>query len=895
MTPTTPQPDNNDDDKTSITFTAMEFCAPGPVLRLRTAPFPARWLRILREQWYADPARRNRKLPTYSLIEMVSSLDADILAIGRDLEAPRWICAHHDVDDDVLLAAVAAWAATAITPKQPGLDWEALLAGTPLEWDNDDITLAEWDTHRNGTAKLAAHTYQLLPAYLAGLVVDHGLTIQGKHRTFVLGPLDSNGERSAVSWPPERMPDKATGDALWSYKITFQVETIPGHPVPRIHAELSVVRFAYLPVRYVPGKPKRVTLWMHAGTGFLRSRERPTLLAATAMRRHVDGQWRWAWDAGLSRALAHLTTRTFPDTDHVLADPARYEDPRDKRREQDPITTLVLYRTGMKMQRPEPDTPAKDGEDKRKSKTVTHAAGVGFQPIDHMDVHEQLETLLAPTGLRTTPTLARATSKTVTRRLPRHQPPDQDYRLELWHQPGATQQGILTALTHPYGLGLTPVPSEDENTLRFTGDYTLTVTSHTVGALASGIRAPQPSDDDPRSEAAVRAAREERLGDILDTLPARSQRVAAIVEIDEPVMFARLNQHDPYPTIKTGYAKAGRLPQCLHPIQAQPPAADDEQARKLADGTSFLKGDVKRAAAAVLDSLRQVGRSTMLPPPPGIAGPCELTGVWLERHAGLWVPMIVRATTTGEIRAQLVDVGDIPYADLPAALVAGHGRLDRDYATSCEQLAQFLVGAINPRATHDRIVLVRSANLRNRGWGWLQDQHIARDELLLPGVDPADATAIPFKPGDLPGLRIVRLRERTTGSEVPRAFVSYMETVVSETDGDAESVEVRKLARISGVFPFSDWVFYGIAPRSDQAQTPINLTKLDPGKPRNATKAGWNPNPLEIIPAFLQPHDEPLHIAEYVQLLRRAHLHTTIATQMPLPLHQAGLADEYLL
>ncbi|MFS8104050.1 DUF3962 domain-containing protein [Lentzea alba] len=893
MTPISPQTDSSA-DKTSITFTALEFGAPGPVLRLRTAPFPAGWLRILREQWYADPAHRHKNLPTYSLVEMVSSLDADILAIGRDLEDPRWICAHHDVDDDVLLAAVAAWAATAITPKQPGLDWEAMLGGTTLEWDGDDITLAEWDTHPNGTAKLAAHTYQLLPAYLAGLVVDDGLTIQGKHRTFVLGPLDSNGERGAVSWPPERMPDKATGDALWSYKITFHVETIPGHPAPRIHAELSVVRFAYLPVRYVPGKPKRVTLWMHAGNGFLRSRERPTLLAATAMRRHVDGQWRWAWDAGLSRALAHLTTRAFPDADGVLADPAHFGAPRDQSRGQDSITSLVLYRTGMKMQRPVPNTPATGGEDK-KSKTVTHAAGVGFQPVDHMDVHEQLQALLAPTGLRSTPTLARETSKAVTRRLPRHQPPDQDYHLELWHQPGSTHQAILTAITHPYGLGLTPAPSDDADTLRFTGDYSLTVTSHTVGGLAAGIQAPQPSDDDPRTELAVRVARDERLGDIISALPARSRRVAAIVEIDQPAMFSRLNQHDPYQTIKTGYAKRGRLPQCLHPIQEQPPATDDEQARKLAEGTPFLKGDIKRAAAAVLDSLRQVGRSAMLPQPPGIDGPCELTGVWLERHSGRWVPLIVRATTTGEIRAQLVDVGDIAYADLPAALVAGHGRLDQDYATSREQLAQFLIGAINPRATHDRIVMVRSANLRNRGWGWLQDQHISYDELLLPGVDPADTANTPFKPGDLPGLRIVRLRERTTGGEVSRAFVSYMESIHTETGPDAEAVEVRKLARISGVFPFSDRVFYGIAPRSDQAQTPINLTKLDPDKPRNAIKAGWNPNPLEIIPAFLQPHDEALHMAEYVQMLRRAHLHTTIATQMPLPVHEASLSDEYLI
>jgi MID domain-containing protein len=166
---------------------------------------------------------------------------------------------------------------------------------------------------------------------------------------------------------------------------------------------------------------------------------------------------------------------------------------------------------------------------------------------------------------------------------------------------------------------------------------------------------------------------------------------AAIVEIDEPGLFAKLNQHDPYRTIKIGFAKAGRLPQRLHPGSAAVSRCRrGEQARRR---NRFLKGDIKRATAAVLDSLRQVGRITLLPEPPG-----ELTAVWLERHAGLWVPMIARVTTTGEIRAQLVDLGDIPYTDLPSALVAGHGHLHKDFARGREQLVHVLTGTINPRA-----------------------------------------------------------------------------------------------------------------------------------------------------------------------------------------------------
>lgn len=875
-------------DKTSITLPVLEFTGPGPVLALRTTPLPAQWLRALREQWYANPAHRDRNLPTHSLIEMVAALDPNIIAVARDLDDRRWICAHADVDSDVIRIAIAAWAAIAVTPRQPELDWELLLQEQPLGWDDDIIPLVEWDTHPNGTAKVAPHTFQLLPSYLAGLVVDHGLHIRGVHRRFVLDPVDSSGERSAISWPPEAMPDRATGDALWSYKITFQMETVPLYPRPRIHAELSTVRFAYQPVRYVPGKPKRATLWIHASQGFLRARERPTLLAATTVRRHVNGQWRWAWEAALSRALGRLTTRTYPDPEAVLADPAAHKDTS--------IAAFTVYRTGMKLARPQPSAPVKHGDDAKKSKTVLHATGVGFQPVDHMAVYEQLIPLLAPIGLEAVDLLGKSTRRAVSRRLPRTQPTDQTYHLELWTQPGDTHQAILTALTHPTGLNLTAVNNPNPNILRFTGDYTLDVTTHPVGELAAGLAVPQPSDEDPASETTLSDAARDRIAAITAALPTRCDHPAAVVELDGPDMFARINRGDPKPAIKTGYAQAGRLPQCLRPIHAQPPSADDEDKpdTTLAEGTPYRKGDLKRAAAAVLDSLRQAGRSAVLPEPPGVDGPCELSGVWLERHAGLWVPILVQVTTTGEIRAQLVGTGNIPYTDLPAALVSGEGRLDKDFATSRRQLTEFLTDAINPRATHDRALMIRSANLRTRGWAWLQDQHITPNQLLLPGVDPSRTTDNALKPGDLPGLRIIRLRERSTGNEVPRAFVTYWEENLN--DDHSETIDlVQRFARTSGLFPFTRWVYYGIAPRSDQAQTPISLTKFDREQPRNARWAGWNPNPLEIMPAFLQDHDEPEDWASYTHLLRRAHLHTTIATQMPLPLHLASLADEYLL
>jgi hypothetical protein len=201
-------------------------------------------------------------------------------------------------------------------------------------------------------------------------------------------------------------------------------------------------------------------------------------------------------------------------------------------------------------------------------------------------------------------------------------------------------------------------------------------------------------------------------------------------------------------------------------------------------------------------------------------------------------------------------------------------------------LAGFITSGLDPDATHDRLVLLRAANIRNRGWRWLQDQHITRDSLVLPGHKP-DTRGL--SPADLPGLRFVRLREHDNDDEVPRAFVSYWDT----KDDDPEPI--RRAARTRGVFPFSDWVFYGIAPRSDQAQTPLSVSKLDPLRAVDARKPGYNSNPLEIVTAFLQPGDAPLDWAAYTQSLRRAHLHTDIATVFPVPLHHARLAADYLM
>ena len=58
----------------------------------------------------------------------------------------------------------------------------------------------------------------------------------------------------------------------------------------------------------------------------------------------------------------------------------------------------------------------------------------------------------------------------------------------------------------------------------------------------------------------------------------------------------------------------------------------------------------------------------------------------------------------------------------------------------------------------------------------------------------------------------------------------------------------ERKARVSGLFKFSDRIFYSVNPRSDQMQTPLGVTKLDPDILRNFTKQAANPARWRFTP-----------------------------------------------
>ena len=864
--------------------------APGAQWRVpcQVAAFPQHWLQPLTDAYHRRPGIKDDwSLPTRGLVELLIGLDPAVVHVSWNLHSDRFIVALPGADITVLAAAIASWATTEVTPDGSDVDWWELFQPEDLRFHDETINLLDYGTHPNGTAAGAAAMFDLLPSFLAQHVVAAGLPLLSRPRTWIAGPPRADGRRSAVLWPPDKLENPKKGDALVTAKITFHVETVPNHPVPHIHADLSISRFPLMPVTYVPARgdgPASATVWLFAPEGFLREHEPHTLLAAPA--RHVWAREhharQWQWKPGLATALSRLSHLPFPAPDKVFAHPSAAAD-------EGKIRAYVLYSEGSKSLAgdiDDLDNPEALAAEKDKARSLLHAANTGFVPADHIEVHEQLAVALTPRGIGMLDPCQRAGKRTYRKVRPAENP-GRAYTLELWTQSGVTREAVLAALEHHHQLSPAPDP-HDPAVIHFTGDLALTVVLKNVGTLGAGLDRP-PGDTRPEST---------RLGAhanyVAGQLGPSPDPRAAILELEDDRYFRRAGQIDPKPALKKAFARTDRRLQCLRPAKLfTPPVSPPKNTKKSPPapypGTRFTVGSIYRASAAINDALRQLGRVGTYETPDHLPD-LEHIGIWLHHSGSACIPIVIRLSPDGSATAYLASADGtasppLPYRDLAPALAQGKGRIRGD-SKQKDHVARFLTNALGvgnqvSQDTHDRVVFVRSASFRNWGWDWLQDKHVQPDRLILPGVilsDDAEPPS-PLLPHDCPGLRIIRVRDRSTTTEVARGFAADHRTTST---------------RISGLFALSDRLYYSVNPRSDQMQTPLGATKLDPDVLRNYTIQAANPNPLEIYPVFLQPADNPADYAILASRLRRTYLHTEQATVFPAPMHLCDLAAEYL-
>jgi hypothetical protein len=853
------------------------------------AAFPPHWLGPLTDAYHRRPEIKDDwSLPTRGLVELLIGLDPAVMHVSWNPHSDQFIIALPGADTTVLAAAIASWATTEVTPDGSDVDWWDLFQAEDLRFHDQTTDLLDYSIYPNGTAAPSAAMFDLLPSFLAQHVVAAGLPLLGRPRAWIAGPPRADGRRSAVLWLPDKLENPTTGDALVTAKITFHVETVPNHPVPHIHADLSISRFPLMPVSYVPARgdgPPGATLWLYAPEGFLREHEPHTLLAAPVQhvwsREHRARQWQWK--PGLATALSKLTHLPFPAPDKVFAHPSAAADEGN-------IRAYVLYSEGSKSLAGDIDNlddPEALAADKPKARSLLHAANTGFVPADHIEAHEQLAAALAPCGIGMLDPCRRAGKRTYRKVRPAENP-GQVYTLELWTQSALTREAVLATLEHHHQLSPAADP-RDPAVIHFTGDLDLTVILKDAGALGAGLdRTP----DDTRPESTRLGAHANHVAGQLG--PSPDPRTA-ILELEDGGYFHRAGQIDPKPALKKAFARTDRRLQCLRPARLfTPPASPPKNTKKNPPapypGTRFTTGSIYRASAAINDALRQLGRVGSYEAPDHLPD-LEHVGIWLHHSGSACIPIVIRLGPDGTATAHLASADGtastaLPYRDLAPTLASGKGRIRGDKKQK-DHVARFLTNALGigdqvSQDTHDRVVFVRSASFRNWGWDWLQDKHLQPDQLILSGVSLSDddtEVPQPLLPPDCPGLRIIRVRDRSSTDEVARGFAA-----------DYRTTSVR----ISGLFAFSDRLFYSVNPRSDQMQTPLGVTKLDPDILRNYITQAANPNPLEIYPVFLQPADNPADYAILASRLRRTYLHTDQATRFPAPVHLCGLAAEYL-
>lgn len=860
----------------------------------QAAAFPETWFAAISDAYHRRPEiKLDWSLPTRSLIELLIGLDPAIIHVSYKLD-DEFITALPGTDAEVIAAAVAAWAMTDVAPGDSTIDWWELCQPDDLKFRDKLVNLLEYGTRPHGTAAPGPHMFSLLPAFLAQQAADSRMPLLGRERDWILGPPQSDGRRSAVLWPPEVLENPKHGDSHVTAKITFHIETVPGHPVPAIHADASISRFPLRPVTYVPSRgdgPPGATIWLHAPDGFLRSAEPHTLLASRVTKAYSReaGKSQWQWKPGLARVLGRLTHLPFPNPEKVFTSPSTAA-------EEGAIRAHVLYSEGTKSLAGDIDDldqiiALDDAEQPGRARTLTHAANTGLTPRDHVQVHEQLTALLSPFGLRPHDPLPGLAARG--RRRPRPAvPAGREYNLELWTQSDLTREAVLAALEQHHHLVPNPDPA-DPSRIEFTGDITLHLSLRNAGPLGSGIERPEGNRQPDATLVAQHARR------VAEHLARSEGRSAAILELEDAAYFARTRKIDPKPALKKGFARTDRRLQCLQPVKEfTPPARPSTGNRKPPEpypGTRFGVGTILRASAAINDALRQLGHIGAYETPDSLPE-LEQIGIWLHHDGAACIPIVIRLGEQGTAITYLASdqgtaIPPIPYEDLPEALATGKGRI-RQGPKQKAYIASFLCNALGAsesgsQDTHDRVVFVRSASFRKWGWDWLQDKHIRADQLILPGLEIKDEEELPraLSPLDCPGLRIIRVRDRGSKEEVARGFgASYK----PEADGP------KGKARVSGPFRFSDRIFYSVNPRSDQMQTPLGVTKLDPDIMQNFTKQASNPAPLEIFPAFVQPNDDVAAFAALASNLRRMYLHTEQATTFPAPLHLCELADEYI-
>ncbi|MFI1996300.1 pPIWI_RE module domain-containing protein [Actinoplanes sp. NPDC020271] len=875
--------------------------------------YPAAWkqplLDVFRSSQRGDP-QRYRQLPVRSLNDAIALLAPDLIrpAPARaDWNGEDWLYATTPIDTNGIARIIRAWIHTlgknsGHTPEDHRLLREALAAVQPgapgwneFVWEPRKLDIAEAATTIDGntTAKPATILYDLLPHLLVTELStvtgwDHG---PGAPVDFRRSVTDTGAD--AVSWPP------TAEDIPFSYKTTLTVQTVAGRPDPVVYAHFGIRRWAY----------QRAMLPSTSDSSVYLLRSHP-LLDDTGRSRafaRIGVRWRPGrgtdWTERLHPVLDHLALRpALPDPDDLARQPRTYlsASTRDN-------CTAIVFRNDLGRHQAEPGLSVRERRELFDWTATTLARWI--RP------DEPFRRVFGVRAFATSPKIVknthdRAAAQQRKKIRDEAEATGADPAPALAALPGKYAPLIRAGLTkladglsgtttivvevHHWQDSLLPAKvtdaiSRDLGTATSTatgptwqiGTTTLQMSSRTIiGEHADRIAIPAQA-----AAPAVEAALLHRAGHIERTLTSTPGTVvASIVEVHHRDYFKRRPIEDVKPAFRLAHANTGRTTQFAYSPTGEP-------------------ADRERISRTWHDLLRQLG--VLLVPPQvkirhmSLPERLHYLAIWVvrvnktrRRAISRKVPVMVYIDATGEQAPQLI-APNFPdwmtYRDGLAQL-ARDGRFDIEART--DENHGYVHNFITERLRDvtalrgDTLLLTDTANLRP-DWPFIGNGNLAFDQI--------DDRAVAGT-----GLRHVRVRDLGERLEVPDVWgvgadekdgwglaggLWHMHgdrVFASTTDKPAQASSARHTVSKADSTTFTP------RPRNGEQPETVEVPPL-PGA------EVWNARMIEMTVAAIQPGDDPRVWAGIAHQLRWANLQYDDGTSLPMPLHLASLAAEYVL
>ncbi|MFE0592638.1 pPIWI_RE module domain-containing protein [Micromonospora echinospora] len=878
-----------------------------------------------------------RSAPTYRLNNLLQTLVSEVAVMRRgpvsgNSPAHGWLyhpAARPDpLPENVRRRLLSVWLQD-LRPEPEFQDSvrEALgvLDANSQGWSSGSVDLLESGTSSGGTATPSSLQYVLVTDYFARRIQEWSrrspYRFEGgelRFRAVAQGARQEGAE--LMSQPLEYKPGRRSW--WFSVLVTLRLHTAPFDPRPRLHVHLGLRRWATNP----NSKTGSIGLPYQTDTSVYLRPSEPWLPTAPVSERFGVARITWDRDSrqhrwhhgGPAAMLSRLALmRPFPDVSALLSDPTPWLDSRLG------MHALVVHSTRM-------------GQHAVRSGLMSHQrsqimewleAGLGAELERLPDLrrsrlhHDSPENVRAKSSGRkrsATDDAARTRRASIARgclRLDEAGRPVFEARL-LWLEPQTRDlavQGLVDVLDLDGDGGLNGLTRDETGLLSWTTDEL--VIRLRCRRLASGLADQLGVDPRSRSRrkdhaAAVTRRRAEMAAFLTADGTSSAGSSLAVVAIPPSDAFEGRGENDPKFALRLGAADVGALTQFI----AERPGGS---------------GDTNRAKAAWMDGFRQLGASVVPVPrvSDGLPAGTQYLAIWMAacrrdtptRPARKFpVAVLVRPEPNGtdsvlgwDPSAEDGVGGWTSYAKLltmlprlagvaPEDLAAMPGedqepRLEqqRKLDQQRRQTGQFIQKVLYSPELRERptVLLAHAQNSRHQ-WTWLQDGTVRKD-MIRTGLASASRLH--------PWLRLVRIRTGDQGETpqwwgiAPGAGVNGLPAGLwtQPGPGDTPTIDARVFySTTAKAVQFRDSAVEAdvLAPR------PIRRGKRRGELTLDTNKQGWNPGLVEIVVLGCHPDrgDIPEVIAMAVHQQRQAPDYGD-ALRLPLPLHLARLAQEYVL